>query len=76
MNLRRLSFVIIILVLDLFLARHLYAQTATLMGQVTRSGNQPVVNVIVSIGEKFSVTDAQGRYLIKDVPFGRYTLQI
>jgi hypothetical protein len=35
-----------------------------------------VVKATVSIGEKFSFTDSRGRYRIKDVPFGRQTLQI
>ena len=69
------TFLVALLICNLLLAPNLYAQTATVMGKITRH-NQPAANVIVSIGDKFSVTDAQGRYLIKDVPFGRPTLRI
>jgi hypothetical protein len=59
----------------LLLTTNLYAQSAIVMGRISRH-NMPLVNVIVSIDGKYSVTDAQGRYLIKDVPSGQSTLRI
>lgn len=77
---RKLSLLAILLVFDLLLAPSLYADAATdaamVMGQITHRDNRPAVNVIVSVGGKFSVTDMQGRYLIQDVPLDRHTLQI
>jgi hypothetical protein len=65
----------VILIGSLVLAPNLYAQTAIVMGKISRH-NRPVANVIVSIDGKYSVTDAQGRYLIKNVPSGQSTLRI
>ncbi len=52
------------------------AETATVMGQVTYRDNKPSVNLLVSVGDRMTVTDSQGRYLLKNVPYGRYTLLI
>lgn len=72
---KRLSCLTVFLAV-IILASNLYAETATLMGEITRSGNSPAGNLVVSIEGKFSITDAKGRYLIKDVPSGRHTMQI
>ncbi len=75
--LRKLSILIIILVCNLSLAQNLYAKgAATVMGEIKHSDNRPAVNVIVSVENKFSITDIEGRYLIKNVPFGSHTMQI
>ena len=62
--------------LMLFSAALVWAQTATVMGRVTDRTNRPVMKATVSIDAKFAFTDLKGRYRIKDVPFGRHTLQI
>jgi hypothetical protein len=60
----------------IILASNLYAETATLMGEIKHSDNSPARNLVVSIESKFSITDSKGRYLIKDIPSGRHTMQI
>lgn len=66
----------IVIGLMLLSAALVWAQTATVMGRVTDRTNKPVVKATVSIGEKFAFTDLNGRYRIKDVLFGRFTLRI
>lgn len=53
-----------------------YADTATVMGKITAEDNKPLVKVIVSIGDKFKITDIKGRYRIKNIPYGSHTMQI
>lgn len=51
-------------------------QTATVTGQITHTDNQPAAGLVVSVGDKFGFTDVRGAYRIRDVPFGRHTMQI
>lgn len=54
-----------------------YAQTGSVSGRVITVDNKPLefVNVAVSGQAKGATTDRQGRFLIKDLEAGTYTLQ-
>ena len=54
------------------------AQTATVIGKVTdNSTKQPVVGVKIIFSEDFkAITDFDGNYTIKNVPFGEYNVKI
>ncbi len=67
------------LVLFIFLSWHLssFAQSGTIQGQIM-ANDAPVelLNVGFEGTNWGSATDAQGYYQIKDIPFGKYTLQV
>ena len=47
-----------------------------LTGSVLRADGQPVANVAVSIGDRFARTNAEGRFLLYDVPVGRQKVYV
>ena len=61
----------------LLLVSNLYADTSTIIGIITEGQSKsPVENVVISIGDKSSTTDSQGRFIISNLPFGFYTVEI
>jgi len=74
-DMKRLGFLVVFLAF-IILAASLYAETATLMGEIKHSDNSPARNLVVSIEGKFSITDSKGRYLIKEIQSGSHTMQI
>jgi len=54
----------------------LQAQTATVIGTITRQNNRPAANVLVLIAGKNRYTDVGGRYRIDGVPLGRQKIQV
>ncbi|HLG30008.1 MAG TPA: hypothetical protein VI387_07340 [Candidatus Brocadiales bacterium] len=72
---KRLGYLTVFLAF-IILASNLYAETATIMGEIIHYDNSPAGNLVVSIEGKFSITDAKGRYLIKDIQSGLHTMQI
>jgi hypothetical protein len=54
----------------------LHAQTANVMGTITRRDNKPAKNVSVLIAGKSGITDVGGRYRIDGVPLGRQKMQV
>lgn len=73
---KRLRIAGIAISMVLFCAAVVWAQTATVAGSVTDRNGRPVVKATVSIGEKFAFTDSNGRFRIKDTPFGRHALHV
>ncbi|MDJ1505373.1 TonB-dependent receptor domain-containing protein [Xanthocytophaga agilis] len=55
---------------------NVYAQLATLSGQVQTSDSKPVADAVVTLkGTKYYVrTSADGAFVLKDIPYGSYTL--
>lgn len=66
-----------IAVIALFAFSAAYAQTGTITGRVATADNKPLefVNVAVAGQTKGATTDRQGRFLIKDLEAGIYTLK-
>src|SRR5690606_6262678 len=62
----------------LLITRLAQGQTSTLSGSVTTPSGQPVVGVSLSLapGDRATMTDEKGNYLLADVPFGTYTIAI
>ncbi len=58
------------------------ANAATVRGKVTYSGGKPVVGAAVTVtnasqqSSTEAYTDAQGMYYLRNVPAGRYTLNV
>lgn len=73
---KRLGYLMVMLLFGFVMVSSIYAQQATVMGKVTRSDGTPLIKAVVAIGEKYSYTDVKGRYRIKAVPFGVHTIQI
>lgn len=72
-NLKTLAF---LLIFSLLTASNLYAEMAIVSGRITDTKGNSVDDVVVSIGKKFDFTDIQGRYRIKNVPYGEQKIQI
>ncbi len=66
----------IIILLSAVGATDLNAQTATISGQVKNAEDLPVDKAIVQVGNKFDITDVDGKFRIKDVPQGQQPMQI
>src|SRR3989338_8455155 len=67
-------FLLLVLVCSTYFAQ---AQLATVRGKVTDNGaKQPVVGAKVMLGssDHRAISDYDGNYEMKDVPFGEYTL--
>lgn len=54
----------------------LHAQTATVIGTVTRQNNRPAANVLVLISGQYRYTDVGGRYRIDGVRVGRQKVKV
>ena len=70
--------VLTVLVLSLLLVALGEASTATVTGTIRHAGSKknPAINVAVVIGSKVSYTDVNGRYRIRNVPFGQPVLTL
>jgi len=54
----------------------LAADAATIIGEVIKNNGRPVIRAVVKIGDEFTYTDVQGRFRLKNIPFGKHTLTI
>jgi Fe(3+) dicitrate transport protein len=68
----------IIVMLMLLSCQAAFAQTATLSGTVVAAGNSVLEDVLVVVKStrKISEVDAAGRYQVKDIPYGTYTILV
>lgn len=67
---------ILIAVIVLVTAYDLYANTSTVLGRITDANRKPAVGVIVILVGKYQYTDSNGRFRIRNVPFGLQRLEI
>lgn len=73
---RFLTLFLMLLALLVVTSNSFAADTATVSGQIKDANGKPVSNATVSIGDKSDITDADGRYRLKDVPVDEQRIKI
>jgi len=72
----KIKFIMFFIVVNLVIAANLFAETATVSGQIKNNKGNPIDKITVSIGNKSDFTDVDGKYRIKDVPTGKQKMRI